>query len=670
LYAISDFLFTSKNIMAYTYSITGPSSLNEGETKQFRVNVTDDQPPVDYSDPSVSFWNSVLSDGRFTREQVISNMGIDWVNKNIRAPYDRSYTISGIDPARTSFPLSGNLYTDGSFTFGVNDNYKFDGPTTAKINIGNGAYTFDVLINDISTTIPVLSAQSTSYDEGSNAVFTLKNAKPSSSYSYQVVRSATIDDNDIKYADLIKTIQTDSKGEAVISVGILNDLRTEGPETLSIAISLGLLDPLISPTELLKISASTIINDTSKTSTSTVNPTPPAVPQPTLPVKTLPIKLQGPSASINEGSTFVIYIDASQVVSTDPVYVVPYTLSGAGISAEDISRVFIMGAGSPDQLTNPLSGEVGIGMTFGLRGTGVVSFLARSDYLTEGPETLIFSAGGQSVSIVINDTSIGSPVTPTAPTQPVITQPTQPVSPVISTPTFTTSNSISVPTGSLAVSSTAANDLITGTTATNIVDTVAYKGSIKDYKVAIGSNGNYTVVDAVSSRDGSDVVANVERLKFLPDTTTGANRIALDLSPAQASGKAALLIGAVLPGKLALDPEKYQLMGTVIDLFDQGFSLQALSGALLRLPIWGILTGKSNPTNADIATYLVNNVYGVTSQIANLGADLARSLAIDAMNAETPATQGTYLATLALSTASQTHIDLVGVQATGLVYLS
>ena len=255
-----------------------------------------------------------------------------------------------------------------------------------------------------------------------------------------------------------------------------------------------------------------------------------------------------------------------------------------------------------------------------------------------------------------------------APVSPVTPTPVTPTTPIpVTTPTITTNNSIAISTGSLTTSSTPSNDLITGTAA---IDTVAFKGSIKDYKVAMGSNGNYTVVDSASSRDGSDVVVNVERLKFSPDATTGANRIALDLNPTQATGKAALLIGAVLPGKLALDPSKYQLMGTVIDLFDQGFSLQLLSGALLRLPIWDILTGKPNPTNADIATYLVNNVYGAgTSQTANIGVDLARSLAIDAMNAETPATQGTYLATLATSAASQNHIDLVGIQSTGLVYV-
>jgi hypothetical protein len=244
-----------------------------------------------------------------------------------------------------------------------------------------------------------------------------------------------------------------------------------------------------------------------------------------------------------------------------------------------------------------------------------------------------------------------------------------PVSPITPTPppnqTFQTTNTISIIPGSTINSSTA-NDLINGTTT---IDTVLYSGSLKDYRVAKDVNGNFTVIDSVPSRNGSDVVVNVERLQFSPDPATGANRIALDLSPTQATGKAALLIGAVLPGKLALDPSKYQLMGAVIDLFDQGFSLQALSGALLRLPIWDILTGKPNPTNADIATYLVNNVYGVASQTENLGADLARSLAIDTMNAETTATQGTYLATLATSAASQSHIGLVGIQSTGLVYL-
>ena len=250
------------------------------------------------------------------------------------------------------------------------------------------------------------------------------------------------------------------------------------------------------------------------------------------------------------------------------------------------------------------------------------------------------TAGGVSASTVVNDTSRAA--------------------------TFQTTNTLAIPPGR-AINSSAANDLITGTSATT--DAVSYSGSIRDYRVAKDANGNHTVIDTVTNRNGSDVVVNVERIQFAPDLISGANRIALDLAPTQATGKAALLLGAVLPGKLALDPSKYALMGTVIDLFDQGYSLQQLSGAVLRLPIWDALTGKPAPTTTDIATYLINNVYGVGTSQANLGADLARSLAIDAMAAETPATQGTYLANLVLSATSQSHIDLVGIQSTGLVYL-
>ena len=39
------------------------------------------------------------------------------------------------------------------------------------------------------------------------------------------------------------------------------------------------------------------------------------------------------------------------------------------------------------------------------------------------------------------------------------------------------------------------------------------------------------------------------------------------------------------------------------------------------------------------------------------------------MNAETPSTQGNYLASLVASAANQTHIDLVGMQSHGLVHL-
>jgi len=329
---------------------------------------------------------------------------------------------------------------------------------------------------------------------------------------------------------------------------------------------------IVSPgTYYLKVTP--IFTSSSMYSVTTSMPTV-VTPAPT-PTPTPTYRLVSNQTSVNEGSTATFTLTTTSVT---PGTSVPYTLTG--VTAVDVSGGVLIG--------NAVVNSSGV---------ATISIALLNDSATEGAETLTVTAGGVTAFAVINDTS--TTPTPTAPTTPI----------TVTSPTFATNNSISISPGSLATSSTPSNDLITGTAA---IDTVSFKGSIKDYKVAMGSNGNYTVIDAVSARDGSDVVTNVERLKFSPDPATGANRIALDLAPTQAAGQAALLIGAILPGKLALDPSKYELMGTVIGLFDQ-FSLKDLSGALLRLPIWDVLTGKPNPTNADIATYLVNNVYGVTS---------------------------------------------------------
>jgi hypothetical protein len=206
------------------------------------------------------------------------------------------------------------------------------------------------------------------------------------------------------------------------------------------------------------------------------------------------------------------------------------------------------------------------------------------------------------------------------------------------------------------------NDLIKGGGGNDFIDggigidTAVYTGTATSYIPTLGATSS-TIMDRTANRDGTDTLTNIERLQFSDKS------IALDLAPTQAAGQTALLMGAVLPGRLVYDVSKQALLGSVIGLFDQNFTLAQLSGAILRLPIWDVLTGKAAPTTADIATYLVHNVYGGTETTAITNA------AITAMNAETPATQGTYLASLAVSTASQSHIDLVGIQATGLVYL-
>ena len=199
------------------------------------------------------------------------------------------------------------------------------------------------------------------------------------------------------------------------------------------------------------------------------------------------------------------------------------------------------------------------------------------------------------------------------------------------------------------------------------IDTAVLPGKIANYKIQ-ASNFVWDTVNKVSNLTGYIItdttkaintlqVNQVERLQF-SDT-----KLALDTATTQAAGQTALLLGTALPGTLALDPTKQALVGAVIGLFDAGFTLQQLSGALLRLPVWDLLTNHANATAADIATYLVHNVYGGTETAAITNA------AIAAMTAETPATQGTYLASLAQSTVGQTHIGLVGLQTSGLAYV-
>jgi len=116
------------------------------------------------------------------------------------------------------------------------------------------------------------------------------------------------------------------------------------------------------------------------------------------------------------------------------------------------------------------------------------------------------------------------------------------------------------------------------------------------------------------------------------------------------------LIGAVLGKDLMLS--KRPLMGSVIDLFDQGYTIQQLAGALMRLPIWaGTLTATNSST--DIATYLLNRVNGKAPTAAELDA------AVKSLDSEV---QGTFLANLALTQANITQVDLVGLSRTGFDY--
>ena len=211
------------------------------------------------------------------------------------------------------------------------------------------------------------------------------------------------------------------------------------------------------------------------------------------------------------------------------------------------------------------------------------------------------------------------------------------------------------------------NDTIDGGGGT---DTATYSGARVSYALSKTSDG-FRLTDsagAAAASAGIDSLVNVERLKF------STSAIALDVGVNQSGGRAQLLLGAVL-GKDLLATKK-PLIGAAIDLFDQGFTLQQLSGAIMRLDIWGALAngangandgnggdgGRAGASNTQIANYLLTTVNKAVPDAALL------TNAVTALTTETGAAQGNFLWRLAESAANQTQVGLVGLATTGLEF--
>ncbi|MBI2772168.1 MAG: hypothetical protein HYX47_21295 [Burkholderiales bacterium] len=199
------------------------------------------------------------------------------------------------------------------------------------------------------------------------------------------------------------------------------------------------------------------------------------------------------------------------------------------------------------------------------------------------------------------------------------------------------------------------NDTITGSLFADTIDggsgtdTVVFSSTRAATTLTRNTDGSFTTAGA----DGTDTLRNVERLRF------SSTSLALDAGTSDSGGRTVLLLGAVL-GQAALSA-KAPLVGTVIGLFDQGFSLRDLSGAIMRLDIWGILAngGAASATNTQIASYLLNTVNRAAPDAATLASGVA-SLNND--------TQGDFLWHLAESAANQTQVGLVGLASTGITF--
>ncbi len=214
------------------------------------------------------------------------------------------------------------------------------------------------------------------------------------------------------------------------------------------------------------------------------------------------------------------------------------------------------------------------------------------------------------------------------------------------------------------INGTAGNDIIFPMGGWDVVnggagiDTIVVGANRAGFNVS--ANAALPFVDAVSGasvwKDTTDL-SSVERVEF-NDVS-----VALDMAINQAGAQTALLIGAVL-GKAALGAKK-DLVGDVLELYDSGFTLQQLSGAVMRLDIWGVLAngGAATATNTQIATYLLTTVNKAPPDATTL------NNAVAALDSETGEAQGTFLAQLAASAANQSQVGLVGLSDTGLAFV-
>ena len=212
------------------------------------------------------------------------------------------------------------------------------------------------------------------------------------------------------------------------------------------------------------------------------------------------------------------------------------------------------------------------------------------------------------------------------------------------------------------------DDVLTGNAANNLlrgnrgndtidggagIDTAIFTGARAAYTVAATATG--FTVSGTTSLDGVDTLSNIERLQFSDD------RVAYDAALGQSAGNSVLLLGAVL-GNTLLQSKK-PLIGTVTDLYDSGiYSTQILAGALMRLPIWGLLAngGAETASNAQIANHLLTTVNKTAPDAAAL------ATAVAALDSEIGIAQGNFLWHLAESANNQIQVGLVGLAITGI----
>ena len=167
---------------------------------------------------------------------------------------------------------------------------------------------------------------------------------------------------------------------------------------------------------------------------------------------------------------------------------------------------------------------------------------------------------------------------------------------------------------------------------------------------AAATSAAWTLQDRVTGRDGLDTLLATERLVFTDRV------VALDLQVSDAAGRAALLLG------VAVGPQALQnraLVGALVNYFDAGVTMLEAANWLVDSGLLAQLAGGAD--NLSFVRHVYLNVVGVLPSTQTTS-DLAQYLSTGAF------TQASLFQTLAEMPLNQAHVNLVGLQNSGLEY--
>ncbi len=157
---------------------------------------------------------------------------------------------------------------------------------------------------------------------------------------------------------------------------------------------------------------------------------------------------------------------------------------------------------------------------------------------------------------------------------------------------------------------------------------------------------------SISGPEGTDTISGFERLQF------SDKKIAMDLAPSEHAGQALEFIGVLAPS-LVHSPS---IVGVILGLIDGGTSLQGVFQLAIDIGLVNDIAASSS--DAAVAQMAFRNVIGAEADAGMT--DLLVSF-MDGRNAHF--SHADFLTVIAGMEINQVHIDLIGLQQTGVEFI-